>query len=289
MSKAAKKPDWFKFYVEKWRGSKAVRAMSPAGRGAYMDLLGEAWHQDPPGSVPDDDDALAELAGVSPAMWKRLRKEVLRAFEKREDGRLYQKFMADVIVPTGYGKVESARAAAQKRWDAEAEKAKAKAPIPDASALQPHVHTQCHQEERRGESEKRTVTAEAAVAADVPPIGLIAQAKAVVAVEPPDDFRLDSRIEALTSAGVGFGQANGWLRRFNPTVEEVENYIARSAIPGTVKKSRGAFLFTAISEKWPIEEIPKTEADAQAEWDAQIQRQCEEDRAKREAKKGAKA
>lgn len=153
-----KKPDWFKFYPEKWRSSRTVRRMSLAARAVYFDLLCEAWHQVPPGTVPNDDAALAELADVKPSVWAKVGDEVRRAFVVGEDGRLHQPFMVEVIAPAGYGKSEKNRAAAAARWG----------PKPDADAM--HVHSernasengvQCHQEERESKSKNLRTTREA--------------------------------------------------------------------------------------------------------------------------------
>jgi len=161
------KPDWFKFYPSKWLASKAVLRMSPAGRGAYMSLLCEAWSQTPPGSVPDDDGWLAEHASVTAKVWAKVSAEVRKAFVKsEEDGRLYQPFMAGPIAQAAYGKSEKAKAAANKRWH----------PPTDAYAMQTHsecnaggMPTQCHQE-REGEEERESEGEErvsAAVAAGI--------------------------------------------------------------------------------------------------------------------------
>lgn len=144
------KPDWFKFFPLRWLNSAVVRSMSPAGRGAYIALIAEAWHQTPPGSVPDNEAELADLARVSASCWKKVSAEVRRAFVRRDDGRLHQPFMSDSIAPDGYGKIEKNRAAAVARW----------APKANADAMQTHSGrnappnaAQCHQEERRVEGE----------------------------------------------------------------------------------------------------------------------------------------
>jgi len=59
----AKKPA-FQFYASDWLGSTKHAMMSPAERGAYIDLLCHQWN-DPDCSLPDDDAILAVLSGLN--------------------------------------------------------------------------------------------------------------------------------------------------------------------------------------------------------------------------------
>ena len=58
---------------------------------AAVSLWCEAWHQVPAGSLPDDDEVLAELARCDEKEWKRIRERALLHFVKCSDGRLYHR------------------------------------------------------------------------------------------------------------------------------------------------------------------------------------------------------
>lgn len=79
---------WFPFYVEDWRGSRAVRAMVPQQRSAYLELMITAWGDgDVEPSLSTDDTQLAAASGIG-AQWKKLGPLVRAQFVER-DGRLY--------------------------------------------------------------------------------------------------------------------------------------------------------------------------------------------------------
>ena len=59
----AKKRPAFQFYASDWLGSTKRAMMTPAQRGAYIDLLCHQWN-DPDCSLPDDDATLAVLSGL---------------------------------------------------------------------------------------------------------------------------------------------------------------------------------------------------------------------------------
>jgi len=104
------KPEWFPFYVRKFSASSTVARMTVEGIGAYILLLCVAWHEEPAGSLPDDDKALAVFSRMKPARWAKVREEVLRAFVKGEDGRWHQPTMQREAEKS-YRKMEAASAA----------------------------------------------------------------------------------------------------------------------------------------------------------------------------------
>lgn len=108
-------------------------------------------------------------------------------------------------------------------------------------------------------------------------------ADATTAQEPRD---LDPRIVALCSVGMSFGASSGLVRRYHPTVEEVENYCERSRSPGI--NNRIAFVTACVREKRDIEPIqPPAEAIRQADEDRAM-REGIEDARRRLAAKGKK-
>lgn len=54
-----------------------------------VNLWCAAFHGIPAGSLEDDDESLAELAGCPPLEWSALRSIALHGWQKREDGRIY--------------------------------------------------------------------------------------------------------------------------------------------------------------------------------------------------------
>lgn len=88
------KPPYFPLYVLDLVGDDAVEAMTTEAFGAYMLLLCKAWHQEPPGTIPNDDSVLARWSRVSPERWQELRQMVFAAFKPCKGGkRLMQKRM----------------------------------------------------------------------------------------------------------------------------------------------------------------------------------------------------
>jgi hypothetical protein len=81
---------------------------------AAMNLWARSWHQVPAGSLPDDDNVLAALAGVP--NWHDHRAVALRCFLKCNDGRLYHPVVCD-IAKSVWAKRESYRTRAKKRWN----------------------------------------------------------------------------------------------------------------------------------------------------------------------------
>lgn len=56
----------FQFYVKDWSADEHVRTMNAEQRGWYIQYLADAWHGDPPCTLPDDDNHLKELARFQP-------------------------------------------------------------------------------------------------------------------------------------------------------------------------------------------------------------------------------
>jgi len=54
-----------------------------------------SWHEVPAGSLPDDDEVLADFARCTPARWKKLRDELMAAWVRCADGRLYHPVVAE--------------------------------------------------------------------------------------------------------------------------------------------------------------------------------------------------
>lgn len=57
----------YQMYARDWLGSRNVRLMQDFQRGWYIQLLNEAWDNDPQGMLPNDPEMLMQLAGVTEA------------------------------------------------------------------------------------------------------------------------------------------------------------------------------------------------------------------------------
>lgn len=91
MSKKSKIPASFPFWVDDWLSSKHRALMTPAERGAYIDLLAYQW-VDPTCTLPDDDLQLSILSGLG-KVWKRSASALRKVFvpHPQRKGRVYNK------------------------------------------------------------------------------------------------------------------------------------------------------------------------------------------------------
>ena len=116
--KAPEHPPAFQFYANDFASSATVEAMSTQAVGAYVLLLCKAWHQDPVGTIPENDDILSKWARVSRREWDKMRDSVLAAFVLI-DGRWHQERMKDEWQKLLTHRAERAEAGsngAKKRW-----------------------------------------------------------------------------------------------------------------------------------------------------------------------------
>lgn len=107
---------YFPLYVLDIQADEHVDVMSTLEFGAYMRLLIKAWHQEPCGTVPDDDLILAKWSRLTITQWKKARPAVAKAFVTGSDGRLHQKRMKKEFAKFKK-RSESASANASKRWE----------------------------------------------------------------------------------------------------------------------------------------------------------------------------
>lgn len=90
----------FSFYVRDWLCSKTVSKLhsKPSSKGvsAYLYLLCSAWLEDPPATLPNDDDQLAGYARLSRAEWDALKPDIIHQFTVNSEGRLVnERLMAE--------------------------------------------------------------------------------------------------------------------------------------------------------------------------------------------------
>lgn len=87
-------------YLHELRRSKAWSiAKRQPEVGFYMvNLWGESWFEVPAGSLPDDDELLADLAMCQADRWPEVRVKVLHGWVKCSDGRWYHPFICEKAV-----------------------------------------------------------------------------------------------------------------------------------------------------------------------------------------------
>lgn len=86
-------PPAFQLYVNDFASDSKVEAMTTEGVGAYILLLCKAWREEPPGTLPDDDNVLARWARMPVDRWTEIRSAVLAPFTLGNDSRWHQKRM----------------------------------------------------------------------------------------------------------------------------------------------------------------------------------------------------
>lgn len=83
---------WYCFHIDTWR--RHTRHLSFAEKGAYRELIDE--YMNARGPLPDNDRALAAIAGGDLADWQLVQANV-RAFFKIKDGKLYHQRCDDEL------------------------------------------------------------------------------------------------------------------------------------------------------------------------------------------------
>lgn len=113
------RPPAFLFYPADFTSDGDVEAMTTEEVGAYMLLLCKAWREEPAGSIPNDDRALARWARLTPDRWAECKPAVLAAFKLGGDKRWHQKRLRaefNKLMRARKERHESAVTAAQARW-----------------------------------------------------------------------------------------------------------------------------------------------------------------------------
>lgn len=86
--------EYLPLYSNAFLADDNVEMMSTEEIGAFLLILMRAWNQQPPASIPDDDEKLSRWCRVTSKRWNKIKGAVLKPFVTHCDGRLYQKRMA---------------------------------------------------------------------------------------------------------------------------------------------------------------------------------------------------
>jgi hypothetical protein len=112
---------------------------------AAVSLWCQSWHQVPAGSLPDDDEILAELAMCDDAEWGRVRERALKHFVKCADGRFYHRVVSGKAMEAW-----TAKNAQRDRTRAATQARKAKVTDPDMPRAEERAL--CRDDQRDGAS-----------------------------------------------------------------------------------------------------------------------------------------
>ncbi|MDB5448789.1 MAG: hypothetical protein JWQ97_4106, partial [Phenylobacterium sp.] len=126
--------DWFPLHFDRLRKSKWWRRASDLARARNVMLWGEAYKQVPGGSMPDDDDELAEAAGfgMDVEAFMAAKAEIMAPWTLCSDGRWYHPTVCEVVLEAWEKASERRKAAAAKKA---AQRAKVRGQSPSASIV----------------------------------------------------------------------------------------------------------------------------------------------------------
>jgi uncharacterized protein YdaU (DUF1376 family) len=108
----------FPFNPRDFSSDGKVEAMTTLEVGAYILILCKAWHEDPVGTVPDDDQILSKWARMAQPEWEMAKPAVMRAF-RFVDGRWNQFRMMSEWKKLSHIQAErsaSGKLGAERRW-----------------------------------------------------------------------------------------------------------------------------------------------------------------------------
>jgi hypothetical protein len=107
----------FQFYPKQWLGDDKVMAMDWDARAMHMHLMCISWQQEPPCTLPDDDDMIRRWLG-NPRRWNVLKQQVFSAW-KLIDGRWVQSgLLTQFQKQSAY--IETRKHGANARWSKDA-------------------------------------------------------------------------------------------------------------------------------------------------------------------------
>lgn len=118
---------------------------------AALTLWGKSWHEEPAGSLPNDDRMLAHLSGAG-TRWKRLKTMALRGWIQADDDRLYHPVVCEKALEAWLEKLHqrlSSGAGNAKRWGIDFDPSDIEAEIAEARRLLTALNPQSRQLTKR--------------------------------------------------------------------------------------------------------------------------------------------
>ena len=109
--------DWMPLYGDRLMRSKWWRRASDTARARNVMLWWRAFRESPAGSLPDDDDDLAEAAGYGFDIdsWAAVKPEIMSAWTLCSDGRWYHPTVCEVVLDTWERTSERRKKSAEKK------------------------------------------------------------------------------------------------------------------------------------------------------------------------------
>lgn len=177
-----------------------------------VNLWVSAWHEVPAGSLPDDDDELADFARCDFRTWEKVKAKVLAGWIKCSDGRLYHSVVAEKALEAWAGmgaqrkRTYAAREAKRQKLLQAAAQSAATAATPVATTPVTETVTASNGEERRG-TEQRGEDLPPAEASPVKPAREeAAAARDDLGIPPALDRRCDAALALWQTAA----KTEGW-------------------------------------------------------------------------------
>lgn len=103
----------FQFYPKQWLADDNVLLMDLDAQALHLRCMCLAWQQDPPCTLPDDDDMLRKWCG-NPQDWDRIKSQIFRAWRKDGDRWVQDGLLRELTKQLDLR--EKRQAAAEKRW-----------------------------------------------------------------------------------------------------------------------------------------------------------------------------
>lgn len=109
--------EWFPFYFDRVRKSKWWRRATDVARARNVMMWGEAFKAAPAGSLPDDDDELAEAAGYGMDIdaFLAVKGDIMAPWVLCSDGRWYHPTVCEVVLDAWERSSERKKAAAERQ------------------------------------------------------------------------------------------------------------------------------------------------------------------------------
>ncbi len=246
---------YFPFYPMDFTSDGKVEVMSTLEVGAYWLLICKAWHETPPGSVPDDDYILARWARLTEDQWSQARDRVLACWALRS-GRWFQPRLVKEY--EAIARKRNVLSDAGKRG-VEAKKNKGGLRVAQASLKQSESESDTDKyidDHHAGEAE---------------------------------------RPKTVLSVLMGFGFSAGWCSQkarvfahLTPDRVELICQHVRDKYPGRTLNDWAALTHTALNDSWVVQDVGAAQKAAEAiqakhkeETDAALMRGIEEAQARR--------